>query len=76
VRPNVRREPALDLVAQVIAETYSDQQEKPTKALTHWLHWRSGARAFVRRGGVHRLPPVTAREQAETRDERFACAKR
>lgn len=39
----LRREAALDLVAAVIAEMYSDERETPTDALAQWLFWRSGA---------------------------------
>ncbi|MEP7127028.1 MAG: hypothetical protein ABJE95_39210 [Byssovorax sp.] len=42
-RSMIGHDPALDLVAAVIAQTFSDNQQLPTKALIQWLFWRCGA---------------------------------
>lgn len=43
VRSMVRHDPALDLAAAIVAETFGDEQEKPTRALTQWLFWKCGS---------------------------------
>ncbi len=47
VRSMVRHEPALDLVAAVVAETFGDEQQNPTKALTQWLFWKCGSTSLA-----------------------------
>ena len=42
-RPSLRHEPALDLVARVIADLESGEQQPPSQALVAWLFWRAGA---------------------------------
>jgi hypothetical protein len=42
-RASLRHEPALDLVARVIADMQSAEQQPPSQALLEWLFWRAGA---------------------------------
>ena len=42
-RASLRHEPALDLVARVIADLQSGEQQPPSQALAEWLFWRAGA---------------------------------
>lgn len=46
-RSMLRHEPALDLVAAVVAETFGDEQQNPTRALTQWLFWKCGSTSLV-----------------------------
>jgi hypothetical protein len=46
-RSMLRHEPALDLVAAVVAETFGDEQQNPTKALTQWLFWKCGSTSLA-----------------------------
>ncbi|APR84968.1 Hypothetical protein A7982_10317 [Minicystis rosea] len=39
----LRHEPALDMVASVMAETYDEHEGRPSHAVTQWLFWKSGA---------------------------------
>jgi len=45
-RVRVHYEPALDLVAASIAETFSDTGQHPSHPLVQWLFWRSGSPAL------------------------------
>jgi uncharacterized protein YkwD len=46
VRASMRGDPALDLVAQVLATIYLRTQRVPALALEEWLFWRCGATAI------------------------------
>jgi hypothetical protein len=48
-RASRRHEPALDLVARVIADLTSAEQQPPSQALVEWLFWRAGAVSRVAR---------------------------
>jgi uncharacterized protein YkwD len=39
----VVHEPALDLVAAVLARTFADEGQSPVYSLTQWLYWKCGA---------------------------------
>jgi hypothetical protein len=52
-RSLLHHEPALDLVAAVIAETYGDEQQLPTRALIQWLFWRCGAISLYSSASPH-----------------------
>lgn len=42
IRTNVRHDPALDLVAALVAETVNTDERLPATSLTQWLFWKSG----------------------------------
>lgn len=51
-RMRLRHDPALDLVAESLAEGFSDQYKNPSPALIQWLFWRTGSVAtYTRHSG-------------------------
>jgi hypothetical protein len=51
VKARVRREPALDAAAAVLAENFSDHGARTSRALSQWILWRSGSVAQYRAHG-------------------------
>ena len=68
-RARLRHDPALDLVAAVAADSFTDQGRPPSRPLLQWMFWRAGSLAlyhdwkggFLRRAGPSRRSAPTMR---------------